>query len=372
MNPVCLLLALLLSGPSPDKDSTALAGPLPQTKESKQELPMTTTVMDGRASWPSSPPGPRRAMEQVVKIYGAGGFGRIEAYGVGILISSKGHILTVSGPMLEGSEITIVTPSGKRAAARLLATEPVHQLAILKAPIDNIAVNDPFERPSLPKVGDVLFALSNAYGIAAGDEPVSLQRGVLSAILEPNQPSKTTYRLDMIVSNPGSPGGALVDATGALVGVIAKERKDPAIGAWVNSAWPISTFAAWAQTVVNGKTPLPVASDDAPPSDRPGVVDWRGIVPLPDVVDKAPPFIDGVEPGSPAERAGLRPNDLVMYVAEHRISSLSDLRHRLADVPPSHSVTLVLLRDDSLIERTLLSSPLERAPAQSDKGVPRP
>src|SRR5262249_37944125 len=77
-----------------------------------------------------------RAAEEVnnklVKIFGAGGYRGIPAYGTGVLVSAAGHVLTVASQMLETQDLRVHLPGGERYHAQIVATEPELDLALLK------------------------------------------------------------------------------------------------------------------------------------------------------------------------------------------------------------------------------------------------
>ena len=124
------------------------------------------------------------AQKRVVKIYGAGGVGRIEGYGSGIMIDGAGLILTVDSPLLSADIIRIVLADGSRRTARIVGIDRLLDLAALQ--IDGDRPTDSFEHFDLSsqaslQVGDPAWGISNLFGIAVGDELVSVQQGIVAA-----------------------------------------------------------------------------------------------------------------------------------------------------------------------------------------------
>ena len=120
----------------------------------------------------------RRAQERVVKIYGAGGLRQMEAYQSGILISQEGHVLTALSYVLDTDDLAVVLDDGRKLKGRLLGSDPLRELAVVTVDLEDETLPS-FDIASTASadVGDRVFALSNLYGIAAGDEPVSVAAG---------------------------------------------------------------------------------------------------------------------------------------------------------------------------------------------------
>lgn len=312
---------------------------------------------------------------RVVKIFGAGGLGRVEGYGTGIIISADGDILTVFGPILLSEAPRVVLSDGRRFRAKVARADGQAGLALLDIDAEDLpfwdlagkgAASDPGSgqldngpwsvrlEPAAP--GTSAFALSNAFGIAAGAEAVSIQRATLAAHawIESDRPPQrrgesgaASYILDGITGNPGSAGGALVDVHGHLLGLVGREIRDQRWNLWVNQALPAARLRAFLEQ----STPSVAADEAVPNPDSP--IDSRGIGLLPDVLSATPPFVDAVEPDSPAARAGFRPDDLIAFVGPTAIRSVADFRRALARTNAAEPVRLSVLRDGALLELEL-------------------
>jgi serine protease Do len=331
------------------------------------------------ASWPAlqaaaaSPLGEtiREAQRKVVKIYGAGGVRGLEAYQTGILISPEGHVLTALSYVLDTDELIVVLDDGRRFVAEPLGIDQLSELAVLKLPLeDETAPAFDLAEAATAQVGQRVLALSNLYNIAGGDEPVSVLQGVVAAIapLEARRGGyqanfkAPVYVLDAAANNPGAAGGALVDWNGRLLGVLGKELKSRATGAWLHYALPIDQIAATVETLRSGqdigaKSNLPIASDALSLADL-------GLVLVPDLLARTPPYIDAVFPESPAARVGLRPDDLVVFVDGAPTASCKAVVEALGRLERFDEVRLAVLRDGELVEVSLTAHepPSEVAP----------
>jgi S1-C subfamily serine protease len=317
----------------------------------------------GRASDPDTTIA--AAARKVVKIYGAGGLRGLEPYQTGILVAPNGHVLTVLSTVLDAEDIDCVLDDGTRYKASLLAADPRRDLAVLTIEAADLPAFALAEADAAP-IGTRIFALSNLFGVAVGDERVSAQHGVVAAVM-PLAARRGAYEvpfqgdvyvLDCSTNNPGSAGGAVVDWQGRLLGLLGKELREATSGTWLNYAIPAGELARAYRDIVSGTVPPAVA--DGPPVAFD--TEPLGIVLVPNLLDKTPPFIDMVLPDSPAARAGLRPDDLVIAVAGGAVQSQAAVQRALAAIAEGDLVRLSVVRDNAVLDVDL--GPRPTAPRQ--------
>ena len=111
--------------------------------------------------------------------------------------------------------------------------------------------------------------------------------------------------------------------------------------------------------MIAGKNPPRVADASTQKPERPHTVERLGILLVPDVLAKTPPFVDQVEPGSAAERAGLQPDDLILFVDGNVADSIEALREELSYIDRIDPVSLTVQRGDELLEIELKLTPTE-------------
>jgi S1-C subfamily serine protease len=292
------------------------------------------------------------AARKVVKIYGAGGLRGLESYQTGILVSPQGHVLTVMSTVLDADEIDCVLDDGVRYRGTLLGADPVRQLAVIgfdaaELPFFTIADVAPVA------VGTRVLALSNLFGVAVGDERVSVQHGVLTARVplearrggyEVPFPGEV-YIVDCTTNNPGAPGGGLIDWKGQLIGMLGKELRSSESGIWLSYAIPAAELARGYHDILTGTVAAP-PDRDATPFDPLGL----GLVLVPDLLDCTPPFIESVVAGSPAERAGLVPDDLVIAVDGRSVPSRDAVQRALGMLADGDPVRLAVVRSGRVVE----------------------
>lgn len=288
---------------------------------------------------------------KVVKVFGSGGFRGLASYGSGVLVSPDGHILTVASHLLDTQELRVHLYDGRRFTARVVVVEPVLDAALLKIEADNLPCFDVAQAAQAPlaQPGDWVLAFSNQFNIATRDEPVSVQRGTIAAysrlqgrrgIFEFPYTGEV-YVVDAITNNPGAGGGALTTRQGQLLGIIGKEIRNTLSDTWMNYAVPIQALATFVDKARRG---------EYKPIERPKVVagqgGYHGITLVPDVVERTPPFVEEVAPNSPAARAGVKPDDLIVYLDGEQVISVKAFKEMMGRISPGTVVKLEVRRAD--------------------------
>lgn len=309
------------------------------------------------------------ASRKVVKIFGAGGFRGLHAYCSGFLVSSKGHIVTVWSHVLDEQTVTVVLHDGRKFPGKLVGAEPQLDLAVIKIEAEELPH---FELDSAVTAspGTRVFAFSNMFKIATGDEPVTVIQGVIAARTKLSARrgafevpyTGPVYIVDAITNNPGSGGGVLTTRDGTLLGMVGKELRNSQSNVWINYSIPISELKTAVQEIISGKfTPKKSAEDDvADPPRRYHPLDF-GLVLVPDVLFRTPAFVDGIAGGSLASQAGIKPNDLIVFANDELVISIRSLRDVLGKLEAGDQLKLVLRRNNNLISVELKVPKKEQA-----------
>jgi serine protease Do len=305
--------------------------------------------------------------QKMVKLFGTGGFRGITAYGTGVVISPDGFVLTAATPMLDTSEILIHLYDGRRLSAKVVASEPELDTALIK--IDKAEDLPHFDMTKAVKqpraqLGDLVLAFSNQFEIATRDEPMSVQHGIIAAysklhgkrgIFEAPY-SGDVYVIDAITNNPGAAGGALTTRKGELIGLLGKELKNGLSNTWINYAIPIQVVADFADKARKGQyKPIVRVKTGVGPAG------YTGLILVPNVVERTPPFVEDTVPGSPAAKAGLKPDDLIVYVNNEKITSIKEFRDIVDKAPPGTEFKLEVRRGERL---TTVSLKLAEMPSR--------
>ena len=293
-----------------------------------------------------------KAQACTVKIYGAG-IGRDPGYATGVIVSADGQILTAQGLYLVGERIRIVLPDGRVEPASILRRSRPLQAALLK--IDE-PTPDFFRLAAEPVVhkGDWVLSMSNAFKVATGDEPLSVNMGIVSlrTRLEAKRGTQDVpyegevLLIDAITSNPGAPGGALVTVDGRLAGMIGKIIESKDTRTRLNYAVPADLLVDFVQ----GKQQPEVATTPPPLTAAPVELGIR----LFNFGDKrALAYVDRVVPGSPAARAGVQPDDLILAVGDDRIRHIRDFQISLKSLRGKDPVVILVKRKQQLLRLSI-------------------
>jgi serine protease Do len=315
-----------------------------------------------------------RVEPKIVKIYGAGGYRGLEAYQSGFLISAEGHILTVWSYVLDTDYITATLNDGSHYDAKLLAADPRLELAVLKIEAHDLPHFD-LQEAAPAAAGTHVLAFSNLFGVATGDEPASVQHGVISVRtrLDARRGTYETpykgpvYVLDAMTNNPGAAGGALTDARGRLLGMLGKELRSAVSNTWLNYAIPREEMTKTVADIRAGKFVKRPADDRENKPKLAWNAELLGLVLVPDVLERTPPYIDEVRPGSAAQAAGLRPDDLLVFIGDHLVASCKAVAHELEYVDRADPVKLTISRDNDLVEIVLGKAKREERKVKSEK-----
>jgi serine protease Do len=145
--------------------------------------------------------------------------------------------------------------------------------------------------------------------------------------------------------------------------MIGKELRNARNNTWLNYAVPIGELAASIEQIRAGKAPpIPM---DSPDKRLPNAMTLGalGMVMLPNILPRTPPFIESVRPGSPADKAGVKPDDMVLFVDEQLIQSVAALDAVLGRIASDERISLTVERDRKLVKVTLEVPPEEQTPA---------
>ncbi len=315
----------------------------------------------------------RQVQEEVnarmVKLFGSGGVRGVEGYGTGIVVSPQGHILTLASQLLDTPDLKVHLADGRRMKATLVVMEPALDVALVKVKSDNdqeeldlpyFDIVQAAKRP-MASAGDWVLAFSNQFQIATRDEPMTVQHGVIAAVAKlagrrgifEAPYNGDVYFLDAITNNPGSAGGALTNRKGELIGIIGRELRNTLSDTWINYAMPLTakievregeqvvtrTLSDFVLLGMQGKyKPTPKQEKKV------GYGGYTGIVFVPKVIDRTPAYIEEVEPNSPAEKAGLQPDDLIAYVDGEPLTSIATFQEIVRRAQPGTTVLKLEVR----------------------------
>jgi len=264
-----------------------------------------------------------------------------EGAGSGVIIDTKGYVLTCNHVIEDASKIMITLKDGTETEAKLVGANPENDLAVLKINVAGITAATYGNSEEL-SVGDLAVAIGNPLGELGG----TASQGIISALdreLAVDNKTLTLLQTDASI-NPGNSGGGLFDQYGNLIGiVVAKSSGSDVEG--LGFAIPVNTAAEIAKQLIEGGTVnankatiglqvIEVA--DAQAAMQYGV-QYTGVY-IKEVVSKK------------AKKAGLEAGDMIYYFEDVRIETFDDLSAALGKHKPGDKVTLTIVRDNQTMD----------------------
>lgn len=267
--------------------------------------------------------------------------------GSGIIYDTEGHILTNNHVIAGAQKLIVSLPDGRSFPAKLIGGDPQTDLAVVQISGKNLPVAELGDSNQL-QVGDWVVAIGNALALPGGP---TVTAGVVSAlnrnVQEPSSQSGSggPFLFNVIQTsapiNPGNSGGALANLSGQVIGIntLIATQAGPGVQAQgIGFAIAISTVKPIAdQLVATGKVVHTYLGINYIPLN-PAIASQLGIGETYGVV------IVNVAPGSPAEKAGLQPQDVITSVDNTPLKTESALAEIEHSHKPGDKLSLTVIR----------------------------
>ncbi|MCL1890975.1 MAG: trypsin-like peptidase domain-containing protein [Coriobacteriia bacterium] len=265
--------------------------------------------------------------------------------GSGVIISKDGYILT-NYHVLEGGDKFLVGINGSdRLEATLVGSDPQSDLAVIKVEAENLT---PIEVADSSKatVGEWVMAVGSPFGLER-----SVSTGVVSALFRSTTLESTEgmniyanlIQTDAAI-NPGNSGGALVDSKGRLLGITTLISSPSGSSAGVGFAIPSNYALSIAEQIMNGDEVqhaflgVTLQTVDSSTADQLGVKATSGV------------YVDEVVQGSPADRAGIKPGDVIVAINGKPIKTATELIIDVRGLLVGEKVTLGIMRGSQTLD----------------------
>ncbi|HEX6208831.1 MAG TPA: trypsin-like peptidase domain-containing protein [Actinomycetota bacterium] len=266
---------------------------------------------------------------------------RAEGAGSAVVMAPDGYLLTSAHVVAAADGGTAVFVDGRSLDLEVVGTDPLSDLAVIRVAADDLPAATLGDADDL-RVGQLVVAVGNPMGFAG-----SVTAGVVSA-LGRSLPTRTAAAGRLVENviqtdaalNPGNSGGALSDGESHVVGI-----NTAVAGVGLGLAVPINDttrgiigallregrFRRSYLGITGGWRPLP-----------PRVAERLGRHAGVEVVE--------VVPGSPADRAGLRPEDLILDVGGESVTDVGDLQRLMVAELIDADVRVRVFRDGDVVE----------------------
>jgi len=268
---------------------------------------------------------------------------RAPSLGSGVIVSPSGYIVTNHHVVEASDEIEVALADGKKLLAKVVGNDPETDLAVLRVNAEGLPAIT-FGSSEALRVGDVVLAIGNPFGVGQ-----TVTSGIVSALGRTGLGINTFenfIQTDAAI-NPGNSGGALVDAGGNLVGINTAifSRSGGSMG--IGFAIPVSTAKmvleqivrsgsvtrGWIGVEVQEITPALAESFRLPAA--------RGAL------------IADVLRGGPADKAGVKPGDVLVEVEGKPVADPTAMLNLIAALAPGKPARVKLKRQEKELDATV-------------------
>jgi serine protease DegQ len=259
---------------------------------------------------------------------------RASSLGSGVIVSTSGYVITNHHVVEAADEIEVALADGKKLLAKVVGNDPETDIAVLRVNAENLPAIT-FGSSDALHVGDVVLAIGNPFGVGQ-----TVTSGIVSALGRTGLGINTFenfIQTDAAI-NPGNSGGALVDASGNLIGINTAifSRSGGSMG--IGFAIPVSTAKVVLEQIVkNGSVTR----------------GWIGV----EVQEITPPvaesfklggtrgaLIAGVLRGGPADKAGVKPGDVLVEIEGKPVLDPAAMLSLVAALAPGSAAKVKLKR----------------------------
>jgi len=344
-----------------------LGGSRPSVVSLQEAPPVAAGSSDARRSAASYSDAARKALPSVVHVFtskvnpaqrspfaddpifrhffgdrlGRGETQRTVGLGSGVVVSTEGYILTNHHVVESADEIEVALYDGRKLKARVVGLDPESDVAVLQIDAGAKLPAITFAAPDALRVGDVVLAIGNPFDVGQ-----TVTMGIVSALGRSHLGINTFenfIQTDAAI-NPGNSGGALVDASGNLVGINTAiySRTGGSLG--IGFAIPVSLARNVMEQIIQA-----------------GAVTrgWIGVEAQEITPELAESFtlptaqgtlIAGVVRDGPADRAGIKPGDVLVSIEGKAVRDPQGMLEAVAGLSPGRQAKFKLRRDKSELD----------------------
>lgn len=284
-----------------------------------------------------------------------------EGLGSGVIVGGDGTVVTNHHVIDGAQDIRVEFVGGRTYDAKIIGSDPPSDLAVLKIPASNlqpIALGNSDD----VRVGDVVLAIGNPLGVGR-----TVTAGIISAKGRTTGLSDGSFE-DFLQTdapiNQGNSGGALVNTAGQLVGINSQILSPTGVNIGIGFAIPVNMMRDVLDQLVErgrvrrgqlGVVVQPITTDLA---EAMNLKERQGVL------------VSAVEPGSAADRAGIRRGDVITSVNGQQVQTPNELRNLVSSRNPGTQVKITLQREGKTVELNATLAELEMEPRADRRGSP--
>jgi len=268
---------------------------------------------------------------------------RASSLGSGVLVSASGYVLTNHHVVEAADEIEVALADGRKLLAKVVGSDPDTDLAVLRVDAESLPAIT-FGSSEALRVGDVVLTIGNPFNLGH-----TVTAGIVSALGRSGLGINTFenfIQTDAAI-NPGNSGGALIDASGSLIGINTAILSRTGNSMGIGFAIPVSTAKMVLDqivktgTVTRGWIGVEVQEITPPIAESFKLGGTRGAL------------IAGVLRGGPADRAGVKPGDVLTEVEGKPVADPTAMLNLIAALAPGRPATVKLKRNGNDVDATI-------------------
>lgn len=259
--------------------------------------------------------------------------------GSGIIISEDGYILTNHHVVDKASNFNIVLYDKREYKAKYIGGDPNTDVALLKVEGDNLPTAYVGNSDSL-QIGEWVMAVGSPLSFSS-----TITAGIVSAIGRNIRIIDTEYSVENFIQtdaviNPGNSGGALVNLNGEVIGMNTAIATRTGLYQGYGFAIPSNLAIKIVNDILHygevrrGLLGVSISNVDNRVAKGVGLPRPAGVL------------VQGLQPGRPAEKSGLKAGDVILEVNGDEVVSVNDLQNKIASKRPGDTVTLQIWRDE--------------------------
>lgn len=277
-------------------------------------------------------------------LYGNGKFDqKMQSSGSGVIISEDGYIVTNNHVIRNADEIEISLNDKKSYKAEIIGADPSTDIALLKIK-DKGLPHISYGNSDNVKVGEWVLAVGNPYNLTS-----TVTAGIVSAkgrdinILR-NDPLSGKTALESFIQtdaavNPGNSGGALVNASGQLVGINTAIQSQTGAYSGYSFAVPVNIVKKVVNDLVEFGTVqrayigVSIRNIDKKLADEESISTLNGA------------YVSETMPNGAADEAGIKKGDVITKIGSVKISNVTELQEQVGQFRPGDNLIVTVLRD---------------------------
>lgn len=281
----------------------------------------------------------------------------MEGSGSGVIISGDGFIVT-NNHVIEGAdEIQVTLENNQSFSAKLVGSDPVTDIALLKIEAQNLPLI-PYGDSDALRLGEWVLAIGNPYNLRS-----TVTAGIVSAKARSMPSFEGDFKIEAFIQtdaavNQGNSGGALINTRGELVGINTAIASRTGAFTGYSFAVPVTIVRKIVEdiksfgSVQRAMLGISMQEIDGNLQKEKNLKDTKGV------------FIAEVVKGSPADKAGVKESDVLVSINGVRVNSAPAVQEQISRYRPKDKITVEIFREGKQKE---LSVVLEGRDAQIAK-----